>query len=99
MIWSHGDNVSPTQDRSPNDYGWITNGELLQLEWYDGPAVPEMLFTNPEEDNRIQLDHTDNNNNKKRLLVNNVDSESEFSSDNEQWSEDSSYGLDLDDDF
>lgn len=107
MIFSHADKVSPTQDRSPNDYGWITNGELLQPAWFDGPAVPENLFTNPEDEHDIEFDSSGDEtiiqDHESHEDHDESGSDSEFSdsdlSDNEQWSEDSDSGSDLDDDF
>ncbi|XP_068212466.1 uncharacterized protein [Palaemon carinicauda] len=48
VVWSHTDQASPDQGLSPTDYGWSTNGELLQPMWFDGPAVPDTLFTPPD---------------------------------------------------
>ena len=36
---------SPDQVLCPTDYGWEVDGGLLQPTWFDGPAVPDALFS------------------------------------------------------
>jgi len=59
----------------PTDYGWVAMEELLQPNWFDGPAIPHDLF----RDEVGNLDTTG------KL---HEPSETE-SSDEEEWSEDS----------
>ena len=51
ILWSHANLSCPDQDLSPTDYGWSANGNLLQPVWFDGPALPDALFTDRENNN------------------------------------------------
>lgn len=35
----------PDQGLSPTDYGWCYKNNLLQPTWFDGPSVPNSLFS------------------------------------------------------
>ena len=105
MMWSHADQASPDQGRSPTDYGWSTIGDILQPTWFDGPAVPVTLFT-PSDSRGVENDTSDGTIIEDDSLQENLDDagfESETSdsdlSDNELWSEDSDSGSDPEDDY
>lgn len=36
----------PADGLSPIDYGWCVNDNLLKPTWFEGPAIPDSLFTN-----------------------------------------------------
>lgn len=85
IIWLNASSACPAEGLSPTDYRWIVNDKLLQPNWFDGPAIPDSLFTDETEDvteeNVVSGDEPDS------------DAES---SDDEPWSEDSD-DLDCDD--
>lgn len=50
ILWNHINFACPDQGLSPTDYGWSANGNLLQPVWFDGPALPDALFTDNNKD-------------------------------------------------
>ena len=46
ILWTNAATASPGDGLSPTEYGWSVNDNLLQPIWFQGPAVPDTLFTN-----------------------------------------------------
>ena len=45
LLWSHAHTAFPAQGLSPTDYGWSIKRDLLLPTWFDGPSVPDSLFS------------------------------------------------------
>ncbi len=78
-LWTHAATPVPGDGLSPTDYGWCVSDNLLTPIWFEGPTIPDTLFSdntsgNMEiEDGNSELDTDDD-----------LDTESD-----EAWSEDS----------
>lgn len=83
-LWLHAGMASPGNSLSPTDFGWTVENNLMTPIWFDGPVIPDRLFTNvsnntedivlESESSEIEIETTDG-------LVND--------SDGEVWSEES----------
>ena len=93
VLWNRADTAYPGQDLSPTDYGWSADGTLLFPTWFEGPAIPDVLFGTGSNNNKeAQSDR----NHAKRPIDHDMEgdeiSEDEVS-DDEPWSEDSESDL------
>lgn len=93
-LWSKANTANPNEHMSPDDYGWSRKEDLLQPLWYDGPSIPESLFTT-NTDTRSE-DHDNANADTEATFVysqeedeTSDDSDNMRESDDEPWSEDS----------
>ena len=68
----------PTDGLSPTDYGWYVDDGLLKPTWFEGPPIPDSLFTNDQE-----IEIVDDSN---------TELEVEGDDELEAWSEDSDSG-------
>ena len=101
MMWSRANQALPDHGLSPTDYGWSTKGELLQPTWFDGPAVPDTLFTpsdgtgletdSDSDDTFTQMDSDEDAHDEEASQLSDSDV-----SDNDKWSEDSDSGSESD---
>lgn len=81
VLWSHANLACPDQGLSPTDYGWSAKGNLLQPVWFDGPAIPDALFRDGD-DNESDIDSTEDEEDAADYIHLEI-------SDGEAWSEDS----------
>ena len=88
ILWSHADTSLPSQGLDPTDYGWCRKENLLQPKWFDGPSVPDTLFStnaNGEDVNEENVDDSDSDET--------IDDRGQYDMSNiyedDQWSEDS----------
>ena len=44
-MWTRAVTNCPADDLSPTDYGWYVDNTLLKPTWFEGPAIPDSLFT------------------------------------------------------
>ena len=49
ILWMSASSAYPTDGMSPTDYGWLLQDGILQPHWFDGPAIPESVFTNDND--------------------------------------------------
>ncbi len=52
-LWTRAATSTPGDGLSPTEYGWCLNDNLLTPIWYEGPAIPDNLFTSYIEDIEI----------------------------------------------
>ena len=58
-MWTHAVTAYPNAGLLPTDYGWNANGSILKPTWFEGPAVPDSLFSNGSnntDDGEIEFD-------------------------------------------
>ena len=89
-LWTHAVTASPGDGLSPTDYGWCVKDNLLKPTWFEGPAIPDTLFTDGSNDEDLEVED---------MEVDDGDSDSELdeetvdglvsTADGEAWSEDS----------
>lgn len=94
ILWNQANLACPGQGLSPTDYGWSTNGNLLQPVWFDGSALPDALFN--RQDNRKNDSIDACNASDETTIVDSKDDDVDVGdyfhpdqSDDEAWSEDS----------
>ena len=46
-MWKRADEISPTGDAGPTDYGWKLNQNCFEPDWFQGSSVPESLTSEP----------------------------------------------------
>ncbi|XP_033097629.1 uncharacterized protein LOC117101706 [Anneissia japonica] len=81
VLWTRAVTSSPSDSLSPTDYGWSVNENLLKPIWFEGPAIPDSLFTN-HSNNRDDTELRDDSDYEEQA-------ETDSDSDGEAWSEDS----------
>lgn len=100
LLWSHAHTASPDQGLSSTDYGWSIKGGLLQPVWFDGPPVPDSLFSSHVDGRDVNIDDSDsdetiilNQSGENEVETSDIDELSDHGlsdiSDHEPWSEDS----------
>lgn len=55
-LWTNADTAAPGEGLSPTDYGWSVIDNLLKPTWFDGPAIPDSLFTNDSEPEDMEIE-------------------------------------------
>ena len=50
VLWTRAITAFPEQGLSPTDYGWHADNNILKPTWFEGPAIPDCLFTNDDVD-------------------------------------------------
>ncbi|KAK4322833.1 hypothetical protein Pmani_006431 [Petrolisthes manimaculis] len=94
ILWNHANFACPDQGLSPTDYGWSANGNLLQPVWFDGPSLPDALFTDRDNNKDDSNDTCSDSDETTIVKSTDVDSDADDHiyhepSDDEAWSEDS----------
>ena len=49
VLWTPAITAFPEQGLSPTNYGWHVDNNILKPTWFEGPAIPNSLFTNDDE--------------------------------------------------
>ncbi|KAK3883498.1 hypothetical protein Pcinc_012197 [Petrolisthes cinctipes] len=95
ILWNHANLACPDQGLSNTDYGWSANGNLLQPVWFDGPALPDALFTD-RDNNKDDSNDACSDSDETTIVESTEDVDSDADdhiyhepSDDEAWSEDS----------
>ena len=57
LMWSQASAADPTENLSPEDYGWHLHEGMLRPTWFQGQCFPDNLFTN--ENNFEDSDDSD----------------------------------------
>ncbi|KAK4318060.1 hypothetical protein Pmani_010907 [Petrolisthes manimaculis] len=94
ILWNHANFACPDQGLCPSDYGWSANGNLLQPVWFDGPSLPDTLFTDRDNNKDGSNDTCSDSDETTIVKSTDVDSDADDHiyhepSDDEAWSEDS----------
>ena len=84
-LWTHAMTASPGDGLSPTDYGWSASDNLLKPIWYEGPAIPDTLFTNGSNNTEDMDVEGDSETESEVESISGLVSDS----DGEAWSEDS----------
>lgn len=50
MFWGNADSPEPDHDLDPAQYGWKLEDGHYKFDWFPGPAVPEELFGESNND-------------------------------------------------
>ena len=50
VLWTRAITAFPEQGLSPTDYGWHADNNILKPTRFEGPAIPDCLFTNDDVD-------------------------------------------------
>jgi len=60
MLCENSDLREPAQDLNPTNFGWLMKDNCYVPDWFDGSAIPEVLFDNtPEEKSNLDFCATD----------------------------------------
>ena len=91
VLWTRAITAFPEQGLSPADYGWHADNNILKPTWFEGPAIPDCLFTNDDENSEEMEDNVDSDSEEETI-------DELMSDSDEAWSEESDSGEEPGDD-